>query len=288
MSGGGKCNFTNHFVEADNFISANLHFCKAALKRYTQWDFIAMVERHGIEVEERKHSQQFCKNSAKDILAMLLDECAQAGVEITTHCEIQSIKDIERQDHSEKHQEDKRPAYQLSVMHDHQPQKLQCQSLVVATGALSIPSLGGSGIGYDIAKQFGLKLTERRAGLVPFMFSDSVKLICERLSGLALEVEVSCNQQSFTENVLFTHRGMSGPVMLQISNYWQQGDEISINLLPYMNVAEWLLEAKKKQAKLLLRTLLTKRLAKGLVKELQDLWWPKQADYTLAGDRQCD
>ncbi len=283
MSGGGKCNFTNHFVEADNFISNNPHFCKAALKRYSQWDFIAMVERHGIEVEERKHSQQFCKNSAKEILTMLLDECAQAGVEIKTHCDIQSIKALDLTGHSEKHQrQDDRPRYQVSVLSDHEPQKLQCQSLVVATGALSIPSLGGSGIGYDIAKQFGLTLTERRAGLVPFMFSDNMKQVCERLSGLALEVEVSCNQRSFTENVLFTHRGMSGPVMLQISNYWHQGDEISINLLPYLNVAEWLLEAKKAQGKQLLRTLLTKKLAKGLVKELQTLWWLPQADSALA------
>jgi len=284
MSGGGKCNFTNHFVEADNFISANPHFCKASLKRYSQWDFIAMVERHGIEVEERKHSQQFCKNSAKDILTMLLDECTQAGVEIRTHCEIKGIESLEVKGHSDKHQhKDNRSRYQLNIMQDHSAQKLNCQSLVVATGALSIPSLGGSGIGYDIAKQFGLKLTERRAGLVPFMFSDNVKLMCERLSGLALEVEVSCNQHSFTENVLFTHRGVSGPVMLQISNYWQQGDEISINLLPYLDVAEWLIEAKNKQGKQLLRTLLTKKLAKALVKELQLLWWPEQAECPLAG-----
>jgi len=283
MSGGGKCNFTNHFVEADNFISANPHFCKAALKRYSQWDFISMVEQHGIEVEERKHSQQFCKNSAKEILAMLLDECAQAGVEIKTHCEIQSIKSLDLTGHSGKHQQqDNRARYQISMLIDHQPQKIQCQSLVVATGALSIPSLGGSGIGYDIAKQFELSLTERRAGLVPFMFSDDTKSLCERLSGLALEVEVSCNQQSFTENVLFTHRGMSGPVMLQISNYWQQGDEISINLLPYLDMADWLIEAKKKQGKLLLRTLLAKKLAKGLVKEIQQLWWPQQAESALA------
>jgi len=283
MSGGGKCNFTNHFVEADNFISANPHFCKSALKRYTQWDFIAMVERHGIEIEERKHSQQFCKNSAKEILAMLLDECAQAGVEIRTHCEMQRLKSLDLNGHSDKYQhEDNRNRYQLSIMQDHSVQKLQCQSLVVATGALSIPSLGGSSIGYDIATQFGLTLTERRAGLVPFMFSDQMKSVCERLSGLALEVEVTCNQRSFTENVLFTHRGVSGPVMLQISNYWQQGDEISINLLPYLNMPDWLIEAKNIEGKQLLRTLLTKKLAKGLVKELQDLWWPQQADSPLA------
>jgi len=283
MSGGGKCNFTNHFVEADNFISANSHFCKAALKRYTQWDFIAMVEHHGIEMEERKHSQQFCKNSAKDILTMLLDECSQAGVEIKTYCEIKGVEFTELKGHSEQHQyEDNRSRYIVYIEQGHSKQKLSSQSLVVATGALSIPSLGGSDIGYKIAKQFGLSLTERRAGLVPFMFSDNVRLLCERLSGLALEVEVSCNQRSFTENLLFTHRGLSGPVILQISNYWQQGDEISINLLPYLDVAKWLIDTKNKQGKQLLRTLLIKTLAKALVNELQLLWWPEHADSPLA------
>jgi len=283
MSGGGKCNFTNHFVEASNFISDNPHFCKSALNRYSQWDFIAMVERYGIEYEERKHSQLFCENSAKEILSMLLTECELAGVEIKTHCEIDSVKPLELKGHSEKHQhEDKRSRYQLAVKQGQELQKMQCQSLVVASGALSIPSLGGSGIGYDIAKQFDLKLTERRAGLVPFMFSDSYKAICERLSGLALEVEVSCNGQFFTENLLFTHRGLSGPVILQISNYWSPGDEITIDLLPGLNVADWLLKAKQKESKSLLRTVLTKNLAKGLVAELQSLFWLDQAVMSLA------
>ena len=283
MSGGGKCNFTNHFVEADNYISANPHFCKAALKRYSQWDFIAMIERHSIEVEERKHSQQFCKNSAKDILTMLLDECALAGVDIKTHCEITSIDALEIKGHSDKHQhEDSRNRYHINLVHDHISQKLTCHSVVVATGALSVPSLGGSGIGYDIAKQFGLKLSERRAGLVPFMFTDDVKAVCERLSGLAMEVDISCKKYTFTENMLFTHRGVSGPVVLQISNYWQPGDEISINLLPNFNVTEWLIKGKHKEGKILLRSLLSKKMAKALVVELQTLWWPDYADLPLA------
>ena len=268
MSGGGKCNFTNHNVDADNFISNNSHFCKAALKRYSQWDFIAMVERHGIEVEERKHSQQFCKNSAKDILKMLLDECEQVGVEIRSDCEFISVENTE--------------GYQVKLNNNGQNEMVNCGSFVVATGALSIPSLGGSGIGYEIAKQFGLALTERRAGLVPFMFSDQMKGVCERLSGLALEVDLTCNNQTFTENLLFTHRGISGPVVLQVSNYWHQGDEVSINLLPYMSVSDWLLEAKATHGKLLLRTLLTKKLAKALVSELQTMWWPKLAENPLA------
>jgi len=167
-------------------------------------------------------------------------------------------------------------------MHDKTLCSIDCQSLVVATGALSIPSLGGSGMGYDIAKQFSLPLTERQAGLVPFMFSDAIKAICERLTGLALEVTVSCNGQEFTENILFTHRGISGPVILQISNYWAPGDEISIDLLPNIDVAQWLIEAKQQQGKSQLRTLLHHTLAKSLVIELQILFWPTLANTPLA------
>ena len=265
MSGGGKCNFTNYFVEADNYICANPHFCKAALTRYTQWDFIAMVERHGIEYEERDHGQLFCKHSAKDILAMLLAECQQVGVDIQTRCEIEAIDKAGDS------------GYQVCYNHSGKHSKLTCSSLVVATGALSIPTLGGSGFGYEIARQFGLNVLERRAGLVPFMFSDYLKSICERLSGLALKVTVSCKQKSFTENLLFTHRGMSGPVILQISNYWLPGDEVTIDLLPDLDVAEWLLICKKQHGKSLLKNLLSQKLSKSLVSELQALWWPQQA-----------
>jgi len=283
MSGGGRCNFTNHFVEADNFISANPHFCKAALTRYTQWDFIGMVERYGIAYEERKHSQLFCLDSAKDILNMLLDECAQAGAEIRSHCTIDKISALPEQAHSDKHaQENQRSRYQIVLHQGQTPLKLECHSLVVATGALSIPSLGGSGLGYDIAKQFGIALTERQAGLVPFMFSDAMKPLCERLAGLALEVEVSCNKRQFTENMLFTHRGISGPAILQISNYWNPGNEIVVNLLPQLDIANWLHSAKQQQSKSLLRTVLAQQLSKGLVAELQTLWWPDSAELTLA------
>jgi len=267
MSGGGRCNFINYNVEADHFISANPHFSKAALTRYSQWDFISMVEQHGIEFEERKHGQLFCQHSAKDILNMLLHECEQAGVEIKTRCELGEVEALQTA----------ASRYQLSVSQGNQPLSLVCETLVVATGALSIPTLGGSGVGYDIAQQFDLELVERQAGLVPFMFSDYLKPICERLSGLALEVEVTCKQQSFKENMLFTHRGMSGPVILQISNYWSAGDEVTINLLPDDDVAHWLLKAKQQQGKSLLKTLLNQKMAKSLVSELQNLWWPELA-----------
>jgi len=283
MSGGGRCNFTNHFVEADNFISANPHFCKAALTRYSQWDFIAMVERYGIEYEERLHSQLFCKNSAKEILAMLLAECESAGVDIKTDCDINSIKSLASNDSSDSNKtQNQHNRYRLHFTQASSKLSIECQSLVVATGALSIPSLGGSGLGYDIAKQFSLALTERQAGLVPFMFSDAMKPVCERLAGLALEVVVSCNGREFTENILFTHRGISGPVILQISNYWSPGDEVAINLMPHLDAAKWLLEAKQQHAKSLLKTVLSHKLSKALVNELQTLWWAGSSNLALA------
>lgn len=274
MSGGGRCNFTNQMVEPSNFLSRNPHFCKSALQRYNQWEFISLVEQHGIAYEERKHSQLFCQDSAKQIVAMLEDECKQAGVEIRTQCELERLEALNETGNAAR--------YRLHLQHSGRPQKLTCTTVVVATGALSVPTLGGSGIGYQLAEQFGLKLIPRQAGLVPFMFSDTMKPLCERLSGLALDIEVSCNGQSFSEAMLFTHRGISGPAILQISNYWAPGDEISIDLLPGIDALEWLLQAKREQPRSRLKTLLGKRLAKGLVSELQQLWWPQQDDTALA------
>lgn len=292
MSGGGRCNFTNLQVEPENFLSANPHFCKSALKLYTQWDFIKLVEQHGIDYEQRKHQQLFCKDSAKEILAMLRSECEQAGVKIWTHCEINSIialpaateiKD-EAQEVTQKDTLNNRYQVDFSrgkgdavVGHN-----FSVESLVVATGALSIPSLGGSDKGYDIAKQFSLKLTDRSAGLVPFMFSDNFKPVCERLSGLSVDVDVSCGGQRFSESMLFTHRGISGPAILQISSYWRPGESISLNLLPEIAADEWLCEAKLAKGKSLLKTVLQQKLGKALVVELQNLWWPKQAEKILA------
>ena len=282
MSGGGRCNFTNQFVEADNFISQNKHFSKAALKRYTQWDFIEMVERHNIKYEQRKHNQLFCLDSAKDILNILLKECSQGGVTIKTHCEIEKISSPKLEELNEnQHQDENHQRYNVQFSHDESSQKLSCQSLVIATGALSIPSLGGSGLGYDIATQFGLNLTSRQAGLVPFMFSDDIKPLCETLSGLSVEVIASCNEQSFTESMLFTHRGLSGPAILQISNYWQPGDTVYINLLPNTHAANWLLTTKKEHPKNQLNTVLTPHLPKPLIRELQLRWWPENAQLPL-------
>ena len=286
MSGGGRCNFTNQFVEADNFISTNPHFCKSALNRYTQWDFIAMVENHGIEYEERKHGQLFCIESAKDILAMLLKECELAGVEIKTHCELEHLTAPKSHADSGRYE----LTFSGGGSKTGQAFALTCESLVVASGALSIPTLGGSGMGYDIAQQFALPLIPQRAGLVPFTFSDTLKPLCERLSGLATEVEISCNGVSFTENILFTHRGLSGPAVLQISNYWNSGDMLCIDLLPGLNASEWLIQLKQGQGKSLLKTALSQKLPKALVNELQTLWWHEFKDAPVAefSDKKLD
>jgi len=278
MSGGGRCNFTNLAVEADNFICANPHFCKSALSRYTQWDFIALVERHGIDYEERKHGQLFCLNSASDILNMLVSECDLAGVEIRTRCDIASIDCLSNEEVSAA---ERKTRYSLPYSHADESHAVDCSSVVVATGALSIPTLGGSSQGYDIASQFNIPLKPRRAGLVPFMFSDSTRDLCERLAGVSLPVNAHCNGATFAENILFTHRGISGPAILQISNYWQPGETLSIDLMPETDAAAWLCSSKAQQGRLRLTTVLGKQLPKALVTELQALWWPEMAEKNL-------
>ncbi len=277
MSGGGRCNFTNQFVEADNFISDNPHFCKSALSTYTQWDFIDLVEQHHIEYEERKHGQLFCVHSAKDIVAMLKTECELSGVEIKTHCEVNNVASSESDARGNN--------YRLEIAQgESEPRAtlaISCHSLVIASGALSVPTLGGSGIGYEIAKQFKLEVTDLRSGLVPFMFSDFMKPLCERLSGSSLEVEIRCNGRAFTEQLLFTHRGISGPAVLQISNYWREGDEIEIDLLPAFDASEWLLQAKRDKIKTQLKTFISQKIVKSLTVELQSLWWPQLSETPL-------
>jgi predicted Rossmann fold flavoprotein len=265
MSGGGRCNFTNLDIQPENYLSANPHFCKSALTGYNQWQFIDMVERHQIAYHERKHGELFCDNSAKDILSMLLDESEQAGVCVKTKCEIQQISP-------------QAPGYHLQTSLG----RYQSESLVIATGGLSIPTMGATGFGYEIAEQFGLGLLPRTAGLVPFTFTDWVKGISERLSGLAIDVEMSVNNVVFRENLLFTHRGISGPAALQLSSYWQQGQKICINLLPDVQASALLLDYKKSSAKSLLRNLLSQHLSKGLVLELQNLYWLSHADKPMA------
>ena len=274
MSGGGRCNFTNLFVEAEHFISKNPHFCKSALKRFTPQDFISMVEKHKIAYEEKKHSQLFCINSSKDILNMLLAECNDLGVQILTDIDVESVKKLEAADQGMR--------YQIVTQSKLNQSIISCISLVVATGALSIPTLGGSGFGYELAKQFKLPLVPRHASLVPFMFTESIKNICEQLSGVSTYVMISCNKKSFEESMLFTHRGISGPVVLQISNYWHPGDEIYINLMPNINAQDILLTEKDKHNKITLQKYLNSHLPKSLVLQLQELWWSIHKDKPLS------
>jgi hypothetical protein len=263
MSGGGRCNFTNRIVEPDNYVSANPHFCKSALKRYTQWDFIALVERYQIPYHEREHGQLFCDHSARQILDMLLSECEKAGVSLVTDCEIQTI--------------DYSAGYRLATRQG----DYETNSLVVATGGLSIPTMGSSGFGYEIARQFGLKVLPVSAGLVPFTFSDRMKGVTERLSGIALPVAISTGDRTFSEQMLFTHRGLSGPAVLQISNYWQPGDTIRVDLLPGESAHELLGLWKKEHPKGLLKNLLARRLPKKLVVELMSLYWSEWSERTI-------
>jgi predicted Rossmann fold flavoprotein len=265
MSGGGKCNFTNLYVEPENFISHNPHFVISALTRYTNWDFIGMVCEYGIEYEERKHGQLFTLNGAKEILAMLLAECEKTGlVEIKTGCEVKAVNTVDQ-------------GFQVATSLGF----FDVESVVVASGGLSIPTLGGSGIGYDIAKQFGHHVYPTRAGLVPFMFSDGFKEVTTRLSGNAVEATLSNDLNSFTEALLFTHRGLSGPSSLQLSNYWDAGQSFKIDFLPSLDLLDFLKSKKQNQAKVLLRTLLVEHLPKSVVTELQNLIWLEHADTAI-------
>lgn len=281
MSGGGRCNFTNRLVEPANFLSANPHFCISALDRYTSWDFIALVEKHGIAYHERRHGQLFCDDSAKDILAMLVAECAQVGVRILTQCTVRAIQEPvggDAMSGKAARDDPTRARFRL----DTDQGEFSAASLVVATGGLSIPKMGASGFGYDIARQFGHSVLPTRAGLVPFTFSDGFKAISERLSGLAVETALSVPEACFSENILFTHRGLSGPAALQLSNYWHLGAPIRIDLFPGESAQDWLRLRKKAQSRSLLRTLLGDRLARGLVLELQSLFWPAWAETAIA------
>ena len=284
MSGGGKSNFTNLNVEPKNFISKNPHFCISALSRYKPEKFIELVKKHKIPFEKRKHNQLFCVNSSKDIVNMLVKECTDVGVKIITHSDTQSITPIiiKGEEDSLNLSEGNRFEVKGLFSNTNEGYFFNTRSIVIATGALSIPTLGGSGYGYDVAEKYSLNLLERRAGLVPFMFNGPIKEISDRLSGVSLEVEVSCKNQKFLENLLFTHRGISGPSILQISSYWSPGEPIIINLLPNHDAQLLLMSAKKQKEGLLLRTYLSSLIPKALVLELQNLWWPNFSDKPLA------
>ncbi|MDH0746536.1 NAD(P)/FAD-dependent oxidoreductase [Pseudomonas sp. GD03842] len=256
MSGGGRCNFTNLYTEPANFLSQNPHFCKSALARYTQWDFIALVAKHGVPYHEKKLGQLFCDNKSSDILNLLLKECDDAGVSLHMDTAVQTIEKTEA-------------GYRLLTTLG----TVECASLVIATGGLSIPTLGATGFGYQVGKQFGHTLLPTRAGLVPFTITDQLKALCSELSGTSVDCLVSCNGASFRENILFTHRGLSGPAILQISSFWHPGDAVEINLLPDHDAHDWLTQQQAERPNSELKTLLGELFTRKMANLIADQWF---------------
>ena len=264
MSGGGRCNFTNLRCEPDNFLSSNPSFCISALSRYTQWDFISLVEKHGIPYHEKTAGQLFCDRSSKDVVAMLHAECDKAGVEIVVQSDIVNVEKEES-----------------FVVHSSQG-VVTADALVVATGGLSIPRMGATDFGYQIARNFGIDVLDTRAGLVPFTFTGKTRDLTTRLAGVSVPASIATETAAFTEGLLFTHRGLSGPAALQASSYWDTGEKIKINLLPTTDGYGFLLERKKAQPRALLRSALADELPRALVAALQPHLWQDCAETPLA------
>ncbi|TRX54947.1 NAD(P)/FAD-dependent oxidoreductase [Thalassomonas sp. M1454] len=254
ISGGGRCNFTNQSASPENYLCRNPHFVKSALSRYTQYDFIDMVERHAIDYHHKTLGQLFCDNSAHDIVDMLTTECDWAGVAINLQSEVVKVAKTD-------------DGFIVTTT----GKDYQCQSLVIASGGLTMPKLGASPIGYKIAEQFGLSVLPTCAALVPFTLHEQDKQRFDGLSGISVDSEVSSiDGTRFRENILFTHRGLSGPAILQISSFWKAGQEVSINLLPEIQLSERLLQARNESPKQALKTALSHLLPKRLIERLYD------------------
>ena len=251
MSGGGRCNFTNIYTSADNFISHNPHFCKSALKRYTPFDFIALVQQHGIAFYQKKLGQLFCEGKSSEIVNMLLKECCDAKVKINLE---QDIKAVEKTD----------TRFRVVTAQA----TYEALQVCVATGGLSIPTLGSSPFAYQLAAQFGLKVYPTRAALVPLTLQEKAQYT--ELSGVSVASRVSVNGMHFDENMLFTHRGLSGPAILQISSYWQSGQELELHFLPEMDWLDYLEKAKIASAEQQLKTVLHQHLPKNMIKLMVD------------------
>ncbi|WP_082542820.1 NAD(P)/FAD-dependent oxidoreductase [Rhodanobacter sp. Root561] len=257
MSGGGRCNFTNMGTTPANYLSANPHFAKSALARYTPWDFIALVEKHRIAYHEKELGQLFCDDSSKQIVRMLLDECAAAGVTVEASCGVQRVRKTPE-------------GFSVHTARG----EVHAESLVVASGGLSIPSMGASGFGYELARQFGHQVLPVRAGLVPLTLSGKHQEHYQDLAGVALPVvESRVGRQSFRAGLLFTHRGISGPAILQISSYWQPGDDLRIDLLPDSDVGAHLVEQRAARPLAELKTVLGDLLPKRLAQRLCEQWF---------------
>ena len=257
MSGGGRCNFTNTGTTPANFLSANPHFCKSALARYTPAHFIAMVERHGIAYHEKELGQLFCDDSSKQIVAMLLAECAAAGVDVRTSCSVEAVEGLDAAS-------DGAPRFRVTTAQG----AVEADSLVVATGGLSIPSMGATGFGYALAQQFGHAVLPTRAGLVPLTQTGKPAEQMAELAGVALPVTATAGRASFSNAMLITHRGLSGPAILQISNYWQPGDALTLDLLPGQDALGTLTALRAARPDAQLRTVLGELLPKRFAERL--------------------
>ncbi len=249
ISGGGRCNFTNMYAGPGNFLSQNPHFCKSAIARYTQWDFIDLVGRHNITWHEKTLGQLFCDGSSKQIIQMLLDEMTRTGAELWVRAVLKDLRKTES-------------GFALEVEREGQRRNLTCSNLVLATGGKSIPKMGATGLAYDIALQFGLRMTETRAALVPFTFSDGK---FKGLSGVSLPTRLSNERTSFDEALLFTHRGLSGPSVLQLSSYWREGEAIRVNLIPDLPLFDLLRDQRQSAGRKDLTTELARHLPARLV-----------------------
>ena len=253
ISGGGRCNFTNINASPKSFLSQNPHFCISPLSRYTQRNFIGLVERYGIAYHEKTLGQLFCDGSARQIIDMLVTEMRNGGVELRLTAEIESVAQSA-------------DGFELKLNGG----KVRCKSLVVACGGKSIPKMGATGFGYEIAGQFGVPVVETRPALVPLTFDANTLERLAPLSGVAVDAEVSCNKTRFSEAMLFTHRGISGPSILQISSYWREGDEISISMLPGTDVAAILRDAKRVNGRQAVQTVLSAHLPKKLAQTIAE------------------
>lgn len=222
ISGGGRCNFTNLYTRPENFISRNPNFHKSALARYTPDEFVSLVQKHRIRYHEKKLGQLFCDNSSTEIVEMLLRECAEAGVQINIHTEVKSVSKSDR------------------FMVETTGGRIEGETLVIATGGLSIPKIGATDFGHRVARQFGLRITQLKPALVPFTMSEPDRKAFSQLAGISVDAQVTFQSQSFRENILVTHQGLSGPAILQISSYWEPGEAVRIDLLPDIDAMEWL------------------------------------------------
>lgn len=253
ISGGGRCNFTNYYIEPEKYLCKNPHFCKSALSQYTQWEFIGLVDDYNIPYHEKTLGQLFCDDSAKDIVNMLMSECEKSNVSFSFQTEITKVEKCEDG--------------QFYVYTNKQSYK--CESLIVATGGLSMPKLGATPFAYKLAEQFGLTVLPTRAGLVPFTLDPVLKELLSEVSGVSTDVTVTANDTSFAEDMLITHRGLSGPAILQISSYWHPGDQVEVNLLPNKDIEELIAEALIEQPNISIKnylsTLFAKRFAEKLI-----------------------